>query len=156
MTRIKECNTAQDIEDLIYLGKFHRDECGAHLPFDPEWTRKWAEYTVKDTDRTYTNIFLAYKDKEPQGFLIGHARPYVFTEAVSATQELWFVRKEYRATRVAYKLIQAFEEWARLRGAVEIFTGVVNDDAATVSKVSSVLKRMGYPQVGTYHKKRTV
>lgn len=147
----------EEAEHTIQLGKLMRDEVGSHLPFDYEWTKEWLRGMVlNDTDRTYANVFNAYKDEQPVGFLIGFCRPYIFSEATVATQELWYVLEECRAGRAAYKLIKAFEEWARLRGALEIFTGVTAGDSVTMAKIGSVLKRMGYPMVGTHHKKRTV
>lgn len=144
------------MEDVLLLGKAFRDESGAHLPFDPDWTRDWLEQVMSDTDRAFVNVFIAYRDDMPAGMLIGFARPYVFSSAICASQELWYVVPKHRSQRTAYMLMRAFEEWARLRGAIEIFTGITAGDAETTSRIAGVLTRMGYPLVGTYHKKRTV
>jgi len=156
VTRVTEILTEQHVEDMLRLGLAFRNECAPHLPYDAGWGREWLRTVIEDSDRLFTNVFIAYKGDEPVGFLIGHAQPYAFSPAICAQQELWYVLPPHRGSPCAYKLIKLFEEWARLRGAIEIFTGVALQDSRPVEKITRMLNRLGYPQVGTYHKKRTV
>lgn len=146
----------ENVDDLIILGRMFCNECGPHLVFDEGRVREYCEYVFADLDREHFNIFIAYKDGEPVGALVAYATQYAFSRQILAQQDLWYVIPALRGTRVAFKLIQAFEEWARLRGAVEIFTGVTHGDGTKLKRIGSVLTRMGYPKVGTFHKKRTV
>lgn len=155
MTSVRELTRA-DVEDLIILSRMFHAENAPHLDFDAQKIRDRAEQLFADLDRDNLNVFMAYKDGEPVGFILGWVNTYLFSYQVIAHQELWYVIPAFRGTRIAFRLIKEFEEWARLRGAVEIFTGVASHDAEKNKNVSHVLTRMGYPRVGYYHKKRTV
>lgn len=155
MHTVEEVRTNQQIEDIIALAVLFHAETSAHLAFDPECIRAYGRAIQQDFDREHYTAFVAYRDHDPVGFIVCTASHYFFSREVCARQELWYVKPGLRGTRVAFDLIRAFEEWSRLRGAVEIFTGVAAGDIEKQKKTSRILTRIGYPRIGSYHKRIT-
>jgi GNAT superfamily N-acetyltransferase len=149
--RVTELLTHDQMEDLVALGRLFIMESGPHLDYDEEEVRKTCKMVIKDIEREYVNIFLVYREHELIGFLYCSCGKYLFNKQRYAQQELIFIRPAYRGTRAFLKLIKAFEEWARLRSAMEIWMGNAHN-----KYFSAVLPKIGYPEVGTYHRKRTV
>ena len=151
MYKVTELLTQEHVDDIVAMGKVFVTENGPHLNYDEEEVIETCNLVLKDMDREYLNIFIVYKDHEPLGFIYASCGKYLFNKQRYAQQELLYVRPAYRHTRAFLKLIKAFEEWARLRSAVEIWMG-----SAHSKTLGNILPRIGYPEVGTYHKKRTV
>lgn len=148
---VTELLTAQHVDDVVALGRVFMAEYCNHLEYDEGEVKAACRQVLTDDDREFFNIFLVYKDHEPLGFMYATCGKFLFSKQRYAQQELLFVRPAYRHTRAFLKLIKAFEEWARLRSSVEIWMG-----SAHSKTLSNILPRIGYPEVGTYHKKRTV
>lgn len=151
MYRVTELLTDKHVNDIVAMGKVFVAENGAHLQYDEEEVKYTCNMVRRDLEREFLNIFLVYKDHEPIGFIYASCGKYLFNKQRYAQQELIFIRPAFRHTRAFLKLVSAFEEWARLRSAVEIWMG-----SAHSKTFSNILPRIGYPEVGTYHKKRTV
>lgn len=154
---VKEVRTKEEVDDVVVMARIFHAENAPHLDFSPDCIHRYADAIRYDFDRTSYNAFIAYNDsQEPVGFLVAKAGPYFFSDQIAAYQELWYVIPGLRGTRVAFELIKMFEEWARLLGAVEIFTGQIIPDPVKGKKVSRVLTKLGYPRVGSYHKMITI
>lgn len=151
MYTVTELLTTEHVNDIVAMGKVFVAENGAHLNYDEEEVRATCDLVLNDMDREHFNIFLVYKDHEALGFIFASCGKYLFNKQRYAQQELLFVRPAYRHTRAFLKLIKSFEEWARLRSSVEIWMG-----SAHSKTLGNILPKIGYPEVGTYHKKRTV
>jgi GNAT superfamily N-acetyltransferase len=153
---VVEISSQKHLEDVIEMAKAFHTEIGSAIPLEPEQIGKYYEMLRYDLDRDSFNCFIAYKGDEAVGFLVCKLSPYFFSSMVAAYQELWYVRPAFRSTRIAFDLIRAFEDWARLRGAAEIYTGQVTNDPVKGKKVSKVLTKLGYPRVGSYHRMVTI
>ncbi len=151
MYTVTEISSRKHIDDLVLMGRVLAAENGPHLDFEPEEVIQTCQLILNDVDREMANFFLVYKEDEPVGFIFAVCGKYIFNKQRYAQQELLFIRPAFRGTRAFLMLLRAFEEWARLRGAVEIWTG-----AAHSKSLENILPRIGYPKVGSYHKKRTV
>lgn len=151
MYKVTELLTSEHVNDIVAMGRVFVAENGAHLQYDEEEVIATCNLVLNDMDREYFNIFLVYKEHEPIGFIFASCGKYLFNKQRYAQQELLFIRPAYRGTRAFLKLIKSFEEWARLRSSVEIWMG-----SAHSKTLSGILPKIGYPVVGTYHKKRTV
>lgn len=151
MYKVTELLTDEHVNDIVAMGKVFVAEKGPHLQYDEEEVKATCRQVLGDMDREYLNIFLVYRDHEPLGFIYASCGKYLFNKQRYAQQELLYIRPAYRHTRAFLKLIRAFEEWARLRSSVEIWMGSAHNKT-----LGNILPRIGYPEVGTYHKKRTV
>lgn len=140
------------IDDLLSLAVLMHEENSSYLVYDADYLRRQCEFYLTQEN---VKCFLAYKDNNAVGFIVCFIAPYLFSPQLCARQELWFVKKEYRGSTVAYKLIRHFEAWAKMNGAVEIYAGVAVFDGAKAKRISEVLSRMGYRKVGYYHRKLT-
>lgn len=150
---VREVRTKQEVEDVCTLAAIFHAEHWSHLAFDPAVIHRYGDQIRNDYDREVFNAWIAYDaEGTPIGFLVAKCLPYFFSDQKCANQELWFVRPSLRGTRIAFELIKKFEEWAKLQGAVEIYTGQAIPDPEKGKKVSRVLTKLGYPRVGSYHK----
>lgn len=155
--KVVEVRSDRHTEDLIKVAVLmHKETAAPILDFMPNQIRKFCRQIQGDFDRDYLNGFLCYNGDLPIGFIVCRACQYLFSTQILAYQELVYVKKEFRGTKAFILLIKAFEEWARLRGAVQVFTGVAVFDPAVAKKTSKLLAKMGYPKVGAYHCRNTV
>lgn len=104
-----------------------------------------------DVERRQMNVFIAYVDDEPIGFLVGVATPAWHRQGIVAEQKLCYVSPDRRGSTAAIRLFKAFERWARERGATQIFTGTANIRYA--ERTSKLLEKIGYARVGALHVK---
>ena len=90
-------------------------------------------------------IFLVlYKDLKPIGILLGmkvDTHP-VFRKTGITIEQLWWIDPVYRGSKVATKLIEAFEEWSRQVGVKRMVMGHFNDLIGT--KVKKYYERSGF------------
>ncbi len=154
--QIVEFGSQKHIDDIISMARLFHAENAPHLNFDPAVIQRYADAVKSDFDREDYNAYVAYRGDEAVGFLVCKMCPYFFNNDRMAIQELWYVRPGFRGSRVAFDLIRAFEDWAQLRGAKEVWTGQANDNPNVGKKISRILTKIGYPKVGSYHKKVTV
>jgi GNAT superfamily N-acetyltransferase len=89
-------------------------------------------------------FIVAMRDGHPVGFLIGFVSPHWFSDALGAWDRLLYVRPEARGSRAAYALYGAFREWARAKGAADLWPGVSTGSATAIS----FYRRLGLREVG--------
>ena len=148
-------------EDIIPLANMHHAERNSHVPFEAQAIRDSVRQLIRDYDRIGYNAWVAYDQKDkttkiPVGFLVGHCEKYYFSYSYCASQEVWYIRPDYRGTRAAFVLLKSFEEWARLRGVLEIFTGVTTEDQSMIDKFHRMMPKIGYKPMGSFFVKETV
>ena len=110
---------------------------------------------VEDVERESMNCWLAEDGNKAIGFFVGRCGPTLVNKEPVANHDYWFVVPDYRKTRASYVLFKAFEEWARLRGAVKIICHVALDDITLARDVMQMFPRLGYQEAGGYFVKRT-
>lgn len=121
--------TADDVSRIVELGaEFLAYSPHRVHPLDREAFAAFAEQLVTGAGA----IFLS-----DDGMIGGLVTGLYFNPAIRVGTELfWWARKEGRQLR------EAFEEWAKGEGAVEIhFTGLLDERADTITKV---FRRAGY------------
>jgi GNAT superfamily N-acetyltransferase len=151
--RIEEVRTSRNIADLVYLGRLHHNEFAPHLDYDEDRCYLLYADVKRDVERDRYNAYIAYDGDEPIGYMLCSASQMFFSKQISTRLEFWFVVPKYRKTRAAFELIRVYENWARLRGAIEIWVSVAHNTGHTamVEQVSRMFEKMGYPKVGAYH-----
>lgn len=105
-----------------------------------------------DTERKQMNCFIAYEGTTPIGFLVGVTTPALYARKVVAEQKLWYVKPTRRGSVAATLLIRAFEAWARINGATQIYTGTANFPQHA-ERTSKLLEHIGYARTGALHVK---
>jgi len=91
---------------------------------------------------------------DESGFICGALEPAVWFETTYAIQNLLYVKPAFRGTSRAWRLVAAFEAWARERGASRVLNGVssgINEEL-----VGRFYEKMGYLPMGqSYYKELT-
>src|SRR5687768_9676368 len=140
----------QDVEVLHMARKFVQD-VHLHEHVDDDVLLLSCIKIRRDIDRKYINLFIAYQDDTPVGFLVGVTMPALHRLGVVAEQKLWYVDPKARGTLAAKLLMTAYEQWARINGADQLFTGTANLRYA--ERTSKLLEHLGYARVGALHVK---
>lgn len=153
MRKVLEVRNMEQVEEIVEMAVLFHKEFESKVDFDPDQIRNYGRYLINDFDRDGFNSFVGYSDDIPVGFLVCKISPYFFSKQLMANQELWYVKPEFRGTRISFDLIRAMEDWAILRGVKEIFTGQLSNNPEKGKKISRVLSKIGYPRAGTYHRK---
>lgn len=151
MFKVVELITDEHIADVVAMSRVFFAEYNAPITYDKQEVINTCTVIKKDMERDTVNIFLIYREEEPVGFILVSISGYMFSKQRCASQDLLFVRPAYRGTKAFLMLLRAYEEWARLRACVEIWAGSIDNEA-----FANVLPRIGYPRVGSYHRKRTI
>lgn len=149
--RIKELLTREQDVEILHMTENFIEDVDLREEVDPETLLMSCAAIRNDIERKNVNCFIAYENGEPIGFLVGVASPAFHRQGIVAEQKLCYVVPNRRGSFAALRLVQAFERWARLQGATQIFTGTANKRYA--EKTSQFFERIGYARVGALHVK---
>lgn len=72
----------------------------------------------------HTDLVFIGVCEDQTGYVVGSIEPTIWFEEYIAAMHLLWVAPEKRGTLRAWRLVQAFEEWAKSRGARQIIAGV--------------------------------
>lgn len=89
---------------------------------------------------------LAEDDGEPVGMITATMSRYVFAKEVYVIHDVFFVRKDKRGTGTAFRLVQAFEDWARKIGAKRGILGI--HTGLNIEITSRFYEKLGYRHIG--------
>jgi GNAT superfamily N-acetyltransferase len=151
---VRELRTPAQDDEIINLGVEFTNDVDLTDYVEPNIVRLHCVKLRLDTERAWMNCWIAYRKEKAVGFLVGVCFPTWYNKRIVAEQKLWFVSKEHRGSKAAYLLIKAFENWARLNGATQIYTGTANQRYAEQTKY--VLEKLGYRHVGSLHVKEVL
>jgi hypothetical protein len=142
--------TADDEEAILGMAK----EFAAFSPY--------AEIAVIDDDDLRSTIkwcinngriFVADNGGKPIGMLVAVLAPLWYApKTLVAIEMAWWINAEHRRGTAAIRLVQAFEQWAREKGATAICMS--NLEVENANAVSGMLNRMGYNRTEQTHTKR--
>ena len=80
------------------------------------------------------------------GGLLGCVERYYYSDELQAQLDQWYLRRAYRGTSMAPRLVKAFVTWARARGASEVFMGV--SSGANIHLTHQMMVRLGFTHLG--------
>ena len=83
---------------------------------------------------------------ELAGGLLASLERYFYSDELQAQLIQWYVKKRFRGTTIAPRLLKAYVEWAKSSNAVELFLGITSDIDTSLSH--RMLKKMGFRYVG--------
>lgn len=136
--------TAADIDRLVDLGeKLHAE---SRLPFPPLSRKKTRENLEILLGSGAVFSAVAERDGKIVGALNGFMSSYFFAEPPIAIQEIFYVVPEARGSMAAYRLIRAFEDWAKERGAWEI--QIHQRTNINAEHAERFFERIGYEHMG--------
>lgn len=135
----------ENIADVIALSmQLHEESAARDVPFDVEYTAQSIYEQIIQSDDGFG--LLAMDDDHPVGMVIGRLAQYEFAPVVLGYNHAWYVVPEKRGSRVAFRLLSAFEDWARSCGAAHVHMGLA---AGILSeRTGRALSRAGYEPLG--------
>jgi GNAT superfamily N-acetyltransferase len=80
------------------------------------------------------------------GGLMGCVERYYYSDELQAQLIQWFLRPAYRGTSIAPRLVKAFVEWAKSRGASEVFMGI--SSGVHVNQTDRMMRKLGFTHLG--------
>lgn len=141
--------TPADVQIVIDMGTaMHAESAFSHLSYDRDVCEALGQRVLTDPDFF---AWIAEKDGEPTGFFLGHIGPYLFSRDLIATEYLWYVKPGHRGGTVSIRLMRAFIEWGKKRGAAEICMGVSTGPRMEAA-VGPILERQGFMRQGAVYK----
>jgi GNAT superfamily N-acetyltransferase len=141
----------EDIERLIEMGeRMHNEGAYSFLPFDHEKVRQLIISYINDSETSCGLV--AEEHSIPIGMFAGFVTDYFFCSEKVACDMILYVDQEYRGSSAAVRLIGAFRDWARERGAREVCLGVSTQiNAETTGRF---YEKMGLSLSGGLYKQR--
>uniref|UniRef100_A0AAU6W040 Aminoglycoside acetyltransferase n=1 Tax=Pseudomonas phage Ulina01 TaxID=3138549 RepID=A0AAU6W040_9CAUD len=118
------------------------------FPVELDYSLQQAAATIMMDDGCFLIVF---DDNEAVGFLWGFCCALPWNPAKLAMDTLLYVEPHYRGSRAGYKLVKAWEEWARERGATSVQLSVAS--GIHEDKTAEFYQRMGYNHIGTEYRK---
>lgn len=149
--RVEELTRSEQDLEIFEMAKGFADEVTLDEYIDFDTLVLSCARVRNDIERKHLNVFVAYMDDEAVGFLVGVATPCFHRPAIVAEQKLWYVKPSRRTGAAALHLVRAYERWARINGATQIYTGSAN--TPFTERTSKLLEHLGYARTGTLHVK---
>lgn len=135
--------STQDIDWMIAAGDLATEEA----PFFRGMERDYAEQANALGRMLFIPELVCVRVVGDQtGFLIGSLEPTLWFKARFAVQNLLWVHPEKRGSWRAWRLIAAFEQWAREQGAMKVV--MATDSGVAPEKTERLYKKMGYTVTG--------
>jgi GNAT superfamily N-acetyltransferase len=86
------------------------------------------------------------EDKKIVGFFCGLLDRQFFTDQIRAIDLALFVKEEYRGSSASVKFIKKFEQWAKQKGATQIWLG--QSVGHNIEQTKNFYERLGYKTMG--------
>ena len=140
-----------DVEELVELGaRMHEESAYAHLPYDAGKVRRLIASSAEESDTQL--VLVAEAEGQVIGMLSGYLTDYFFCDETVACDMALFVEKGHRRGGAAVRLIRGFQDWARRRGAREVYLAV--STGVDIDVTGRFYEKMGFSRVGAVYKQR--
>ena len=134
----------EDVDEIIDLGELLHGESGySRLPFDRDKVGALICGLISEVDGV---VFVAESDGRIIGGIAGGITEYWFCSVRHAFDFSFFVHPDHRGGSAAFRLLCAFERWAKDAGAVEIDIGITT--GIHEEKTQRFYEKMGFVQSG--------
>ncbi|MDQ7965510.1 GNAT family N-acetyltransferase [Pseudomonas plecoglossicida] len=135
--------THDDIPRLVELGAImHSTTSYSHLDYLPEKVGRFLGQLIDGLGV----MFVAEVDGVLVGGLAGAVTEQWFNDDLVAYEYCVFVEPSKRQGLLAMKMVLAFQEWSKIKGAKEIHMGVTTD--VNVDGTTRLYSRLGFKYAG--------
>lgn len=132
---------------VVLIEAFWRESRMRVLALDAARVRGKLEYMLANPrEDQFRVVVCPHGSNQPVGFMAAHVEEYFFCDQRVASSVFLFVSPKARGGMAALKLLLAFRAWARARGAVEMYVGIVSDVLA--ERTGRFLQRLGMKYTG--------
>lgn len=135
----------EDIDAIVELARMNCELSTPYLTYSPDKVR---ETCYAYLDRGETTIFVVEDKRQVIALLVATINEYRHATGIYCTQEIIFVREDYRGTRAAALLMKELVAWSERLGAIEITGG--NDNKFNSERTARFLSHFGFEQVGFF------
>lgn len=143
--------TEDDIPALLALGAaMHTETAFADIPLQLDRFETFLRDAL--ADRARRQIFVHKSGGVLEAALIARASPYIFSDALLVSDELFYVFPAFRSYPLARRMIRAMEVWASSLGAAEVCLAV--STGTQIDRVDALYAKFRYRRVGGVYKKR--
>jgi Acetyltransferase (GNAT) family len=151
---VQEVLSIDQARELLPLFEEMHAENAPNLAFDGELLlRKMTPYIV-DVERQWHNIWAAYREGEPVGFIVGTVTEFWFSrDKMLENNDFWFVTRKLRGSPVALLLLRQLLQWAALRGVVRYVIGSIHPDGRNNRAFDKMASKLGFRPMGAYYVK---
>lgn len=125
---------------LEVLESFHNETPYGDIPLNVDSLRNLVSGLIK-SDRNQS-IILVDEEQDFRGFIAATKTPFLVTGAMVANEMFWYVKPEYRGTRVGLTLMDAFEFWAKRVGCTHC--QLTTSQTEYADKLNKLYQRRGY------------
>lgn len=143
--------TPEDVPDLVRFAKnFHKDSPYRWLKFD---TAKVTQAFKQVTSGPGVDMIalIAHKDGQNIGMVVAAADSPPFSSEKVSTELAWWVEPQFRKTRAALFLFEAYEEWAKRVGCRGVQSAYL---VGTDHNPSAFYEKKGFLEVESSYLKR--
>ena len=133
---IRKANKEDLLGILVLAKEFSREAPKTH-----KWNiDKTTNFLLSAIENTNMEIFISEKDDEVTGAIVCMVTEMYMSNTVIASEIAWFVNKDLRGSRSSIKLLKAFEDWGRSKGADYLGMADIED----ISNLRKLYNRLGY------------
>ena len=142
---IREATEEDALDCLILFKPFHKE---SKVPYSWD-AKKTQEVFIPTLPLENFVTFVAERENDVVGFICGmYAEPFFSSEKIS-TEVAWFVNKEYRNSTAGFRLMKAYEEWAKGKGVKYVGMTYLEN----ITDLSEVYEKKGYSKAETQYMK---
>lgn len=140
-----------DLPVMIDLGSvMHRESAYRDLDYSKDKLLALGTEAIENPDTYYAVI--AEDGEFIQGMFCGFLMEHFFGRDKLAADLLVYVHPKYRGGTLLVRMLKAFEKWAVENGAKEMRMGITTE--LHQERTGKLYDKLGFPQIGTLHKKR--
>ena len=141
MIRVAE---QKDIESLVEFGRLlHKESSYSNGSYVDDKVRDLMSGLIGSE---YGAVFVSEIDGRVIGAFAGGITEHWFSNDLHAFDYSFYVLPDFRGGSSAYRLLLAFEMWARAKGALEIDIGITT--GIQEEKTQRFYEKMGFVQTG--------
>jgi GNAT superfamily N-acetyltransferase len=144
--QVRVC-TSEDLDSMLHLARAMHQESPVYkvLPLDSVKLLNLAETAISFPDLA-TILITTDDDGLITGMLGAISTTEFFGPSVSTCDLFLYVKKEYRGSRAAIKLVRAYQKWAESLGATRIHLGVTT--GMLIKETGGLYEALGFKQSG--------
>jgi GNAT superfamily N-acetyltransferase len=136
-----------DVGGLVELGRLMCEESPVFSKYTPDWKKQYKTFGEMVLHPGY----LVLVADDMSAMLIAHASEMLWFTDKIVVEDLFFVKREFRGTSRAVKLLMELTAWAKEQGAVEIQIGISTE--VNVERTIGFYEKMGFRVSGAMMKK---
>jgi GNAT superfamily N-acetyltransferase len=138
---------ADDKRALVELALENQKEIlHGNISVNPARVEQALQGLFERNQGTHVLFVAETSDGQLAGGLLGCVERYYYSDELQAQLIQWYLRKSFRGTSIAPRLVKAFVEWARSRGASEVFMGI--SSGVDIQLTHRMMRRLGFAHLG--------